>query len=91
MIVTDPLWGAIQRILIDASEPGTAPLSIAHEFALERLAHVAQHYAQRRPRACSFLHKGMRFRLHKFDGWLIVTTQDGEPVAGPVRIRGGKA
>lgn len=91
MIAADVLGRAIRRAVRYAALPGSAPLAKVDESALCRLATAARDYARYRPGARSFSHLGKRFRLHQFDGWLIVTTWGGEPVAGPVRIRGGNA
>lgn len=91
MIAADVLGRAIRRTVRYAARPEYAPPSKSDESALCRLATAARNYARYRPGARSFAHLGKRFRLHQFDGWLIVTTWGGEPVAGPVRIRGGKA
>lgn len=91
MIAADVLGRAIRRTVRYAALPGSAPPAKADESALSRLEAAARAYALYRPAGRSFCHCGKRFRLHQFDGWMIVTTWGGEPVAGPVRIRGGKA
>lgn len=91
MIAADRLGRAIRRTVRHASLPGSAGLAKADESALSRLETAARAYARARPAAKSFCHCGKRFRLQQFDGWLIVTTWRGEPVVGPIRIRGGKA
>ncbi|MCK2128003.1 hypothetical protein MX652_15060 [Thauera aromatica] len=91
MIAANLLGRAIRRTVRNAALPGSIPLAAADESALSRLAIAARDYARYRPSARSFLHMGKRFRLHQFDGWLIVTTWRGEPVVGPIRIQRSKA
>lgn len=89
MIAADVLGRAIRRTVRYAALPGSAPPTKADESALSRLEAAARLCALSAGR--SFCHCGKRFHLQQFDGWLIVTTWRGEPVVGPIRIRGGKA
>ena len=91
MIAADRLGRAIRRAVHGAMFTKAPPLAQADVSALDRLATAARHYAVAHPAARSVCHCGKRFRLQQFDGWLIVTTWRGEPVVGPIRIRGGKA
>ena len=74
MIAADVLGRAIRRTVRYAALPGSAPPAKADESALSRLETAARAYARARPAALSFCHCGKRFRLHQFDGWLIVET-----------------
>lgn len=89
-MTVDTLNRATRRAAHLAMFPRIAPpLSKQDQSTLHRLADAARSYAHARSDARSFCHRGKRFRLHQFDGWLMVSTWSGTPVAGPIRIQGG--
>lgn len=66
--------------------PADFLLTKAERARLARLLSEARKHAQRKRDSKLFEYCGARFRLMTFNGWLIVMTWNGRPLAGPVRI-----
>lgn len=82
---------AITAVRIGVDRNGARELAACHATTLTRLLVAVRGHLAHHRKAHAFDYLGMRFRLHQFDGWVIVLTWRGQPVAGPVRIRQGDA
>lgn len=78
---------AVAAAVFAARKGQSSELAACHAATLTKLLGAARRHLATKPQARAIDYRGMRFRLHQFDGWLIVLTWREQPVIGPVRIR----